>query len=121
MQNVGNDYRPKFTYSDMAEDLTASPRVSMTDGRGVGWAKYVRGVRNNLRLRLAWRSMTGAFMSTIALYVLKGCMVWEILCDRVLPVGAWQGRTCGQWKWMCNVWENVSEIGTHIGTYCAGT
>ena len=80
---MGNDYRPKFTYSDMDEDLTASPMVSMTNGRGVGWAKYVRGVRNNLRLRLAWRSMTGAFMSTIALYVLKGCMVWEILCDRV--------------------------------------
>ena len=67
MQNVGNDYRPKFTYSDMAGDLTASPMVSMTNGRGVGWAKYVRGVRNNLRLRLAWRSMTGVLMSTTAL------------------------------------------------------
>ena len=49
----------------------------------------MRGVGNNVRLRLAWRSMTRAFMSAIALYVLRVCMVWEILCDRALPVGAW--------------------------------
>ena len=81
----------------------------------------MHNVGSNSRPRVAWRSISGVFMSAITLYVLRVCMVWEILYDRVLPVGAWQGRTCGQWKWMCNVWENVSEIGTHIGTYCAGT
>ena len=58
-------------------------------------ATRVLGVGNNLRLRPAWRSMTGVFMSTIALYALRVCTVWEIFCDRVLPVGAWQERTCG--------------------------
>ena len=33
--------------------------------------------------------MTKVFMSALALYVLRVCMVWEILCDRALPVGAW--------------------------------
>ena len=40
--------------------------------------KYVHGVGNNLRLRPAWRSITGARMSTIALYVLRVCTVWKI-------------------------------------------
>ena len=70
---------------------------------------------NNLRQRPAWRSMSGVCTSTIALYVLRVRMVWEVLYNRVLPVGAGEGRTCGQWKWMCKLWENVSEI----GTYCA--
>ena len=51
----------------------------------------VHGVGNILRLWPAWRSMTGALMSAIALYVLRVRTVWKIFCDRVLPVGAWQG------------------------------
>ena len=121
VQNVWNNYKPNLTYNDIAGAFTANPKVSRTNGRGFGWAESVHGVGNNSRQRLAWRSMSGVFTSTIALYVLRVCMVWEILYDRVLPVGAWQGRTCGQWKCMCKLWENVSEIGTHIGTYCAGT
>ena len=38
----------------------------------------VHGVGNNLGLRPAWRSMTGTFMSAIALYVLRVCTVWKI-------------------------------------------
>ena len=69
MQNVWNNYKPKLTYNDMAGAFTANPIVSMTNGRGFGWAECVHGVGNNLRPRLAWRSMTGACMSTVALDV----------------------------------------------------
>ena len=67
MQHVGNSYKPKLIYNDMAGALTANPIPSIPDGRGFGWAEGVRGVGNNLGLRLAWRSMTGALMSAAAL------------------------------------------------------
>ena len=51
----------------MAGALTANPIASIPNGRGFGWAECVRGVGNISWLRLAWRSMTGALMSTIAL------------------------------------------------------
>ena len=56
----------------------------------------MHNVGSNSRPRVAWRSISGVFTSAITLYVLRVGMVWEILYNKVLPVGAWQGRTCGQ-------------------------
>ena len=83
MQRVGNNYKLKLAYSDMAGAHTvlivrtacgtvvaaANPIASILTGRGLGRAECVHGVGNNLRPRLAWRSMTGACMSTVALDV----------------------------------------------------
>ena len=54
-------------------------------------ATCVHGVENNLGMRPDWRSMTGVVMSAIALFVLRVCTVWEIFCDRGMPVGTRQG------------------------------
>ena len=69
VQNVWNNYKPNLTYNDIAGAFTANPRVSMTNGRGFGWAESVHGVGNKLRPRLAGRSMTGACMRAVALDV----------------------------------------------------
>ena len=64
---MGNSYKPKLIYNDMAGALTANPIASITNGRGLVRAECVRGVGNISWLRLAWRSMTGTLMSAIAL------------------------------------------------------
>ena len=87
MQNVGNNYRLKITYRDMAGDITASPMVSMTNARcgkqceteacleehdkgvheriSIVCAKGVHGVGNNLRQGVACRSMVGEDMCAV--------------------------------------------------------
>ena len=79
VQRVGNYHKLRNTYKDMSRVLTVDGRHNMWGSGGC--------IQKSIASKLG-----------CVLCGLRVCIVWEILYDKVLPVRAWQGRTCGQCK-----------------------